>query len=215
MKSLIFILVFFFMFSAYGKEISLVRIRYSGGGDWYNDPEVLPNLSKEIYERTGISLEKSQKILRFNSKEIFDYPFLYLTGHGNIKLSDEEITMLKRYLSNGGFLYIDDDYGLDKYIRPLLKKIYPDKDLIPISNKNKIYSIFYDLPGLPKIHKHNGKPPQGFGIFDSGRMIIYYTYESNISDGWADPDTHNDPPAIRELSFKMGVNIFLYAIFRK
>jgi len=192
-----------------------VRIKYSGGGDWYNDPEVLPNLAKEIEKRTDIKIIKEQKILSFDSPEIFDYPFLYLTGHGNIILSSEEKIMLRRYLTSGGFLYIDDDYGLDKYIRKTIKELYPNRKLHLVSTDNPIFKIFYDMKGLPKIHKHDGKPAQAYAIFDSGRMVLFYTYESNISDGWADPETHGDPPNIREQAFKMGINIFLYAIFRK
>ncbi|MDD2716373.1 MAG: DUF4159 domain-containing protein [Candidatus Wallbacteria bacterium] len=194
------------------QALELCRIKYQGGGDWYNDPEVLPNLAREITKRTGIKVSEQQRELDLSDQALFSCPFLFLTGHGNIKLDGDELERLRKYLENGGFLYADDDYGMDQSFRLLLKKVFPDKELLPLPADHAIYKIFYRLEGLPKIHVHDGKPPQGFGIFEKGKMVVFYTYESNISDGWADPGTHNDPENLREQSFQMGVNIFYYAL---
>ncbi|RKZ21499.1 hypothetical protein DRQ18_04365, partial [bacterium] len=145
--------------------------------------------------------------------EIFSHPFVFVTGHGNIVFSEEEIKNIRRYLENGGFIYVDDDYGMDEYIRREIMRIFPSRKLVEVPFDHPIYHIFYDFPqGLPKIHEHYKGPPKGYGIFMDGRLALFYTYNTNISDGWADPEVHRDPPLKRELAIKMGINILLYAL---
>jgi hypothetical protein len=191
----------------------IARLKYSGGGDWYNDPSEEVNLLKFIQAHTDIKTNPEYKFVDITSDEIFSYPFLFLTGHGNINFSNEEVKRLRTYLENGGFLYIDDDYGLDKPIRREMKKVFPDKDFVELPFSNKIFNIFYKFDnGTPKTHEHDGKPPQSFGIFLGERMAVLYTYESNPSDGWADPEVHNDSPEKREEALKFGTNIVIYAL---
>lgn len=195
------------------EELQIARLKYSGGGDWYNDPSIIPNLCTEINARTSIRAKKEQAVVAVSDDELFRYPFIFLTGHGNISFTDSEAERLRDYLNNGGFLYSDDDYGMDKHFRREIKKVFPDKELVEIPFDHKIYHIFYDFSnGLPKIHKHDGGPPKGYGIFNEGRMVVFYTYETNISDGWADPEVHKDPPEKREAAFRMGINIVIYAL---
>ncbi len=195
-------------------SLVIARVKYRGGGDWYNDPSVIPNLCRYLKEHTGIDAVEREARVSLTDNSLFSYPILYLTGHGRISLSDEEASRLRTYLLKGGFLYADDDYGMDKFFRKAIKKVFPDRKLIELPFSYGIYHVFYNFPnGLPKIHKHNGKPPQGFGIFDDrGRLMVFYTYETNISDGWADPGVHNDPPEKREEALKMGVNIVVWAL---
>ncbi len=194
-------------------RLSIARLKYSGGGDWYNDPSIIPNLAREINKRTTIRVNEEEAVVEIESPKLFQYPFLIMTGHGNIELSPQEVKRLRLYLTQGGFLYADDDYGMDKAFRREIKKVFPDKELVELPSSFPIYHCFYDLPhGLPKIHQHDGKPPQGFGIFDQGRLVVFYTYETNISDGWAAPDVHKDPPEKREAAFRMGTNIVAYAL---
>jgi len=195
-------------------QIQIVRIKYSGG-DWYNDPSIIPNLMTEFEKRTGIKTNKEEKVLSLSDNDIFSYPFLFITGHGRINLTEKEIENLRKYLWNGGFVYADDDYGMDEYIRREILRTFPSNKLIELPLEHPIYHIFYDFPdGLPKIHEHYKGPPHGYGIFLHKRLSLYYTYNTNISDGWANPDVHNDPPQKREQAFKMGVNILYYAITR-
>jgi len=193
-------------------ELTFARVQYDGGGDWYNDTSVIPNLCEEINNRTLIDASSDQAIVSFKNKNVLNYPVLYLTGHGNITFSDEEITNLRDYLMKGGSLYVDDDYGLDQHFRRELKKIFPEKELQELPASFPLFDCFYTFTnGLPKIHEHDGKRPQAFGLFDDyGRLMILYTYETNISDGWASPEVHKDPTHIREQAFKMGINIVYY-----
>lgn len=205
------LVLFFIVLNLY--DITVTRLKYGGGGDWYNDPSAIPNLCREVNRRTEVKANEEQKIISVSDKELFDSPFIFLTGHGNIKFTDEEVVRLRRWLESGGFLYVDDDYGMDPSFRREMKRIFPKKELVELPFDHEIYHIFYKFPqGLPKIHKHEGKPPQGFGIFCGGRLAVFYTFETNISDGWADPEIHNDPPQKREDAFKMGINIILYAL---
>lgn len=193
-------------------QIEMVRIKYNGG-DWYNDPTIIPNMMTEFEKRTGIKTNKQEIVLTLDDPRIFYYPFIFITGHENIFLSQNEQEFLRKYLWNGGFLYVDDDYGMDEHIRRELAKVLPENQLIPIPKEHKIYNCFYKFPeGLPKIHEHYEGPPQGYGIFINGRLAVFYTYNSNISDGWNDPDVYKDPPEKREEAFKMGVNIIYYSI---
>lgn len=203
------ILVILYLLSSY--DLTIARLKYDGGGDWYNDPDIIPNLAQELNKRTTLKVNPQQAIVSLNDENLFDYPFIFMTGHGNIEFSDYEVKRLREYLRSGGFLYADDDYGMDKYFRREIKKVFPGLKLEELPFSHPIYRCFYDFPhGLPKIHKHNGKPPKGYGIFYEGRLVVFYTYETNISDGWT--DAHDDPPDKREEAFKMGINIIIYAM---
>lgn len=192
----------------------IVRLKYTGGGDWYNDPSAEINMMDYLKKNTTIDIDESKFYsVDISSDEIFDYPFILITGHGNINFSDSEVKRLRSYLEKGGFLYADDDYGMDVSFRREMKKVFPDQEMKELPFDHKIYNSHFSFPkGLPKIHEHDGKPPQGFGYFINGRLCAYYTYETNISDGWADPREHEDPPEKREEAFKMGTNIIVYAL---
>jgi hypothetical protein len=197
--------------SAQGFRIA--RLKYAGGGDWYNDPSAEVNLLKFIQKNTNLKVIPEYKFVDIANDEIFSYPFLFMTGHGNVTFSQSEGERLKRYLENGGFLYIDDDYGLDAPLRRELQKIFPSSPLIELPFSHPLYSIFYSFPGgPPKTHKHDEKPPQGFGMFIKNRLAVYYTFESNPSDGWVDPEMHKDPEEKRIEALKFGTNIILYAL---
>lgn len=194
-------------------KIKLARVKYSGGGDWYNDPSGEVNLLKFIQLNTNIHVEPVYEWVDLSSPNIFAYPILFLTGHGNVNFTEREAKNLRTYLKNGGFLYIDDDYGLDKYIRREMKKVFPDQDLVELPFNHPIYHVHFKFEhGLPKIHEHDYKPPQGFGLFIDGRLCVFYTYESNLGDGWVDPEVYKDPPELREEALKMGTNIIVYAL---
>jgi len=212
LKTLLSTLLIIFSFSLLNGVFSIVRLKYRGGGDWYNDPSIIPNLAEEINERTELQVQTPEVVLTLSDEALFRHPFLFMTGHGNVSFSDEEVRKLRVYLKNGGFLYVDDDYGIDESLRREIKKVFPEKELIEVPYEHEIYHSFYDFNSLPKIHKHDGKAPKGFGIFMEGRMMLFYTYETNISDGWADPEVHRDLPEKREEAFQMGVNIFVYAV---
>lgn len=189
------------------------RLKYNGGGDWYNDPSAEVNLLKFIAQHTNIKTNPVYEFVDLSSGNIFSYPFLFMTGHGNVVFSESEAKKLRTYLESGGFLYVDDDYGLDKAFRREIKKVFPDKDLVELPFNHGIYHCVFDFNnGPPKTHEHDNKPPQGFGIFVNGRLCVYYTYESNPSDGWADPDVHKDPPEKREEALKFGTNIVVWAL---
>jgi len=194
---------------------SIARLKYGGGGDWYNDPSCIPNMLKELKKRTGIDTQSDQVIIELSDIQLFKYPFLFMTGHGNVLFSNEDAVQLKLYLENGGFLYVDDDYGLNSSFRKELKKVFPNKPLVELSFNHKIYNCHYSFSkGLPKIHEHDNKPARGYGIFHKDRLVLFYSYESNISDGWADPEVHKDPENVREAAFRMGTNIMVYSLMR-
>lgn len=202
-----------YLFSEGERYFTIGRVKYSGGGDWYNDPQGIPNLLKDLKKRTNIKAQTQQKIVTLTDNKIYDTPFLFITGHGNINFTPDEVKNLRNYLLAGGFLYADDDYGMDEAIRREMKKVFPDKELTEVPFSHPIYNSFYDFSktGPPKIHEHYEGPPKGFGIFDDwGRLMVYYTYNSNISDGWV--DTYNDSPEVRENAFKMGINIIVYVL---
>lgn len=191
----------------------IARLKYSGGGDWYNDQSAEANLLKFVREHTGIIVEPTYEFVDVNSEQLFTYPFIFMTGHGNISFSDQEVRRLRTYLQNGGFLYADDDYGMDKAFRREMKKIFPTQELVELPFSHGIYHVQFEFPnGPPKTHEHDKKPAQGFGLFYNGRLVVYYTYESNPSDGWADPEVHNDPPEKREEALRFGTNIVLWAL---
>jgi hypothetical protein len=199
------------LFSQY--DFTIARLKYSGGGDWYSDPSSLPNLLAALNERMTIRAAPREENVEITDPKIFQYPYLYMTGHGKIHFSDEEIKILRDYFAAGGFLHADDNYGMDSTFRQEITKIFPDSPLIELPFDHDIYHSYYNFDnGLPKIHEHDGKPPQGFGIFHDERLVIFYTYECDLGDGWEDPDVHNDPPEKREEAIKMGINIIIYSL---
>lgn len=208
------ILVLIFLIEVYSQhEVQIARLKYSGGGDWYNDPTGEVNLLKYIQNVTGIKTKPEYVFVDINSDKIFNYPILFMTGHGNISFTEAEAKRLRKYLESGGFLYADDDYGMDQAFRREMKKVFPDQQLQEIPFNHPIYHSFFHFDkGVPKIHEHDNKPPQAFGYFIKGKLCVFYTYESNLGDGWVEPDVYNDPPEIRELAFKMGTNIIVYAL---
>jgi hypothetical protein len=193
--------------------IGIARLQYEGGGDWYANPSSLPNLLTAIRERAGLPVAAREVNVRPLDPVLPDHPYLYMTGHGNVAFSPAERQALRRYLLGGGFLHADDNYGLDESFRREMAEIFPEARLVEIPADHPVFHVFYDLrEGLPKVHEHDGKPPQAFGIFSSGRMAVFYSYESDLGDGWEDEGVHDDPPEIREQALRMGVNLFLYAL---
>lgn len=194
--------------------LTVARVKYDGGGDWYNDPSAVPNLCAYIKQQTNIDIYTEEAKISILDESLFAYPILFLTGHGRITLSDEEAERLRNFLLNGGFLYVDDDYGLDPYFRRVMQRVFPDRQLVELPFSHNIYHAHFHFDhGLPKIHEHDNKPPQGFGIIDDhDRLMVFYTYETNISDGWVDPQVYEDPPEKREAALQMGVNIIVYAL---
>ncbi|OGD75558.1 MAG: hypothetical protein A2Y64_05410 [Candidatus Coatesbacteria bacterium RBG_13_66_14] len=192
---------------------TVARLHYGGGGDWYSDPSSLPNLLKFLHDSTGLEVASDEAVVEPASPELSDYPYLYLTGHGNVSFTPLELERLRSYLDGGGFLHVDDNYGLDPYIRREISLLYPDEELVQLPFDHPIYHCFFDFPqGPPKVHEHDGEPPQGYGIFRNGRLVLFYTHECDLGDGWEDPEVHKDPQEIREAALEMGVNIIIYAL---
>ncbi len=205
----ILVLILFFSSSITAQQVAVLK--YNGGGDWYANPTAVPNLIKFSNKNINTVISEKPKTVAVNSSEIFNYPILFMTGHGNVFFTGNDAENLRKYLTSGGFLHISDNYGLDKYIRPELKKVFPTLQFQEIPYNHPIYHQTYSFEGVPKIHEHDGKPPQGFGIFYKGRMVCFYDYESDLSDGWEDESVHNDPLLVREKALKMGANIIEYA----
>lgn len=196
----------------FAQQIALVK--YRGGGDWYANPTSLPNLVKFCNKELGMSLGEPATV-DVGSREIFNYPFIHITGHGNIVFSDEEAFNLRTYLLSGGFLHIDDNYGLDKFIRPQMKKVFPELEFVELPNNHSIYHQKYDFPnGIPKIHEHDNKPPQGFGLIYEGRLVCFYSYETDLGDGWEDYAVHLNSEETRIKALRMGANMIQY-VFTK
>lgn len=194
-------------------SITIARLQYDGGGDWYANPSSLPNLLEALRERTGLPTARREVNVTPLDPALRDYPYLYMTGHGNVVFTPAERTALREYLLSGGFLHADDNYGLDESFREEMEQIFPDAELTEIPPEHPVFSTFYDFPeGLPKIHEHDGAPPQAFGIFMGGRLLVFYTYESDLGDGWEDEGVHEDTPETREQAIRMGVNLFLFAL---
>ncbi len=193
--------------------VVLGRLHYDGGGDWYANPSSLPNLAAAVRERTAIPVAARERVVQLTDTALWDVPFLHATGHGNIRFSDAEVAALRRWLVQGGFLHVDDNYGLDASFRREIARLFPDRPLVEVPLDHPIYSVVYRFPeGLPKIHEHDGKPAQGFGIFLDGRLAVFYSYQADLGDGWEDAPVHDDPPAAREAALRMGVNLLAYAI---
>jgi len=213
MKIIITLLFITAIYPQNGGDFKIARLKYAGGGDWYNDQSAEVNLLNFVHQNTNIKVDARYQFVDLSSDEIFSYPFLFITGHGNVVFSQDEADRLRLYLENGGFLYIDDDYGLDKAIRREMKKVFPEKDFTELPFNYGMYHVVYDFnSGPPKTHEHDGKPAQGFGIFIRDRLAVYYTYESNPSDGWTDQTVHNDPELKREEALKFGTNLVTWAL---
>ncbi|MFE3872397.1 DUF4159 domain-containing protein [Flavobacterium sp. ZS1P70] len=205
----IFYIVFLVSISSFSQEIALLK--YSGGGDWYANPTSLPNLIKYCNANINTKIKPKPGTVEPSSPDLLSYPFVHMTGHGNVVFSDSDVINLRNYLSAGGFLHIDDNYGMDQYIRKEIKKIFPSTDLVEIPSNHAIFQKPYLFSsGLPKIHEHDGKRPQAFGIFVENKLVLLYTYECDLGDGWEDPEVHNDPIEVREKALKMGANIINY-----
>jgi hypothetical protein len=192
----------------------LARLKYGGGGDWYSNPTSLPNLARALAERTAIPVaQRREAQVAPLDEELFTYPLIYMNGHGKVRLTPGEALRLRRYLLSGGFLFADDNYGMDASFREMLAAVFPDRSLVAVPFDHAIYHSMYDFDnGPPKIHEHDGKPPEGLGIFDRGRLVVFYTYESDIGDGIEDEGIHDDPPEKREQAMRMALNVVVYAL---
>lgn len=206
----------FLTLSSYTFESSyqLALLKYNGGGDWYANLETsLPNLIKFCNENLKTNIKAEQAIVEVGSPDVFNYPFIHVTGHGNIVFSQQEAENLRKYLLAGGFLHIDDNYGMDKFIRPQMKKVFPELDFIELPLSHPIYHQKFEFPnGLPKVHEHDNKPPQGFGLIYEGRLVCFYSYECDLGDGWEDYEVHKDSPDAHKKALQMGANIVQFAL---
>ncbi|HSI69720.1 MAG TPA: DUF4159 domain-containing protein [Gillisia sp.] len=196
--------------TSWSQEIAVLQ--YQGGGDWYSNPTSLPNLIKFCNENINTAIDPKPATVTPGSTDLYQFAFVHMTGHGNVYFNEEEAKNLRTYLQSGGFLHIDDNYGMNEYLRKELKKVFPDRELQELPASHPIFSAVYSFPnGLPKIHEHDGLPPQAFGIFEEQRLILLFTYESDLGNGWEDPAVHNDPPEVRLKALQMGANIIKYA----
>ena len=196
-----------------GSRPTIAQLHYGGGGDWYANPSALPNLLAAVGARTSVTPADRPAQLELTDPDLRDYPYLYLTGHGNIRFGEEDLAILRSYLGDGGFLHADDNYGLDASFRREMARLFPERPLVEVPLNHAVYTIFYEFPaGLPKVHEHDGLPAQGLGIFIDGRLAVFYTYQSDLGDGWEDPGVHDNTAEAREQAFRMGVNLFLYVL---
>lgn len=210
MKLLTTLLIFFTTLAVNSQELAVLK--YQGGGDWYSNPTAVPNLIRFCNQNIHTSLDENPASVEVGSPEIFLYPWIHMTGHGNVFFSTEDAENLRMYLLSGGFLHIDDNYGMEPYLRKELKKVFPDKELEELGADHPLFKQAYEFPdGLPKIHEHDGKRPQAFGIFHQDRLVLLFTFESDLGDGWEDPAVHNDPEEVRQKALQMGANIIQYA----
>jgi hypothetical protein len=195
---------------SFGQNIAILK--YKGGGDWYSNPTAVPNLIAFCNDNIDTAINEKPQSVEVGSVDIFQFPFLHMTGHGNVFFSESDAENLRNYLISGGFLHIDDNYGMKSYVTEELKKVFPNTELVELPKTHPIFNIEYDFPeGLPKIHEHDGLRPQAMGIFHEGRLVLLFTFESDLGDGWEDPEVHNDPEEVRLKSLKMGANIVKYA----
>ena len=194
-------------------SFKIARLKYDGGGDWYSNPTSLPNLLEFIRENTNVQVAQKEDVVDAGGTQLFQYPYVYVTGHGNLTFSDAEASNLRKYLISGGFIHFDDNYGMDKYIRREMAKVFPDLEWVELPFSHGIYHEQYEFAkGLPKVHEHDGLPPMGLGLIFEGRLVCYYTSECDLGDGWEDPAVHNDPPEVRKKALEMGTNILLWAL---
>lgn len=212
-KIVLLFFVFLLQLNCYSAEpaFKLGLLKYRGGGDWYSNPTALPNLIEFCNRNLDMNIAPEHDEVEVGSPEIFAYPFLHMTGHGNVVFSDEEAQNIRKYLMAGGFLHIDDNYGMDPFVRKAMKKVFPELEWVELPYEHPIYHQQYDFPsGPPKIHEHDKKPAQGFALIKEGRMMVYYTYESDLGDGWEDPEVHDDPEEVRMQALQMGANILSF-----
>ena len=196
-----------------GQEFSIARVNYGGGGDWYCDPSSIPNILSYLTKNTSIKAARDEYRIKLTTKEMRGHPYLYMTGHGNIRFTDEEIIDLREYLLGGGFLHTDDNYGLNTSFRREMKRVFPDRDFVELPHDHAVFHSYFDMPnGLPKIHEHDGKPPQLFALYNEDRIMVIYSFESDLGDGWEDEEVHNDPPELRTAALQMGVNIIYFSL---
>ncbi|MGB5376471.1 DUF4159 domain-containing protein [Muriicola sp.] len=208
----VFLFVFTLLLSFSGGAQEIAVLKYKGGGDWYANPTALPNLIRFCNRTIRTAINDKPQTVEVASPALYQYPYIHMTGHGNVFFSDEEALNLRTYLMAGGFLHIDDNYGMEPYLRKELKKVFPGKELEELGAEHPIFSQRFQFPdGLPKIHEHDGKRPQAFGIFHEDRMMLLFTFESDLGDGWEDPEVHNDPEEVRQKALQMGANIIQYA----
>ncbi len=195
-------------------RLAIARLQYEGGGDWYANPSALPNLLKAINDRTAFRVEPTEGRVTLSDERLFDYPLLHATGHGEMKFSEVEVSRLRDYLLRGGFLHVDDNYGLDESFRREIARVFPDRQLVDVPLTHPIYHIVYDFPrGLPKIHEHDNAPARGYGIFIGDRLAVFYSFSADLGNGWEDVGTYpEDPPELHEQALRMGINLFAYAI---
>lgn len=212
MKKYILLIITVILFSMSLKAQQIAVLKYNGGGDWYSNPTALPNLIKFCNQNINTKIDPKPETVDPGNTDIFQFPYVHMTGHGNVIFNETELDNLRNYLLSGGFLHIDDNYGMNNYIRKEIKRLFPEKELTEIPSNHPIFSAAYSFPnGLPKIHEHDGLRPQALGIFENGRLLLLFTYESDLGDGWESPQVHNDPEEIREIALKMGANIIKYA----
>jgi hypothetical protein len=210
MKIIASVLLILFSLVSFSQDVAILK--YKGGGDWYSNPTALPNLIAYCNANINTKINPKPETVEAGSIDIFQYPFLHMTGHGNVFFDDDDAENLRNYLISGGFIHIDDNYGMRQYIEKELKKVFPNQELVEIPANHPIFNIAYKFPdGLPKIHEHDGLPPKAIGIFHESRLVLLFTFESDLGDGWEDPEVHNDPEAVREKALKMGANIMKYA----
>lgn len=209
-KLILLLTLFFSSFSIFAQDVAILK--YKGGGDWYSNPTALPNLIEYCNDNIDTKINAKPQTVEVGSSDIFQFPFLHMTGHGNVFFSEEDAENLRNYLVSGGFLHIDDNYGMQPYITKELKKVFPNKELIELPSSHAIFNTVFNFPqGLPKIHEHDGKRPQAMGLFQEDRLVLLFTFESDLGDGWEDPEVHNDPEDVREKALQMGANIIKYA----
>jgi hypothetical protein len=213
MKLKYLILVCLMMTTIMAQHFTIARLHYGGGGDWYSNPSSLPNLLHYLQTHTAIISADKEARIKLTDENLYSYPYLYMTGHGNVRFTNAEIIRLRTFLQRGGFLHADDNYGMDPSFRREIKRVFPEKELIPLPHNHPIFHQVYDFNnGLPKVHEHNNKPPQALALYEDDRILVIYTYESDLGDGWEDAEVHNDPNYIREAALQMGVNIIHFAL---
>ena len=210
MRNILITLVLLVCACSYSQQIAILK--YSGGGDWYSNPTALPNLASFCNQEIQTAIDTQIPSVAPSSVDLFEYPYVHMTGHGNVFFSSDDVENLRNYLLSGGFLHIDDNYGMDTYVRKEIKKLFPDQQLAELAGNHPIFNSAYSFPGgLPKIHEHDNKRPQALGITVEGRLVLLYTFESDLGDGWESPEIHNDPPEVRQKALQMGANIINYA----
>lgn len=208
MKKVLLSMLVISLMSFYSPSYKIAVLKYNGGGDWYSNPTALNNLINFCNENLKTNIDSKYEVVEISSSDLFNYPFIHMTGHGNVVFSSQESENLRNYLIGGGFLHIDDNYGMDKFVRPEMKKVFPESNFVELPFNHPIYHTKFDFEnGLPKIHEHDGKPSQGFGLFYEGRMVCFYSYESDLGDGWEDEEVHNNSTNTRLNALKMGANI--------